>query len=194
MVCSLWEDIAMDNETEDEIPFDPVPSRTRRKDGWTPERQRGFIAALARCGSVTAAAKHVGMSASSAYRLLDRKGSESFAEAWDIAAEMGRDRIRDCTIDRARNGAWVPVMRRGKIVRMEFRHFDRLAIAILSGRERALDNSAENRAEARAIRRRQREEARRRAEAEKEMRRTVEQSRALQAAPRPRPEPRIRRL
>ncbi|HEX8381605.1 MAG TPA: hypothetical protein VF619_13775 [Allosphingosinicella sp.] len=184
----------MDNETEDEIPFDPVPSRTRRKDGWTPERQRGFIAALARCGSVTAAAKHVGMSASSAYRLLDRKGSESFAEAWDIAAEMGRDRIRDCTIDRARNGAWVPVMRRGKIVRMEFRHFDRLAIAILSGRERALDNSAENRAEARAIRRRQREEARRRAEAEKEMRRTVEQSRALQAAPRPRPEPRIRRL
>jgi hypothetical protein len=194
MLCSLWEDIAMDNETEDEIPFDPVPSRTRRKDGWTPERQRGFIAALARCGSVTAAAKHVGMSASSAYRLLDREGSESFAEAWDIAAEMGRDRIRDCTIDRARNGAWVPVMRRGKIVRMEFRHFDRLAIAILSGRERALDNSAEDRAEARAIRRRQREEARRRAEAEKEMRRTVEQSRALQAAPRPRPEPRIRRL
>ena len=184
----------MNDDTEEPIPFDPVPSRTRRKDGWKPERQRGFIAALARCGSVIAAAKHVGMSASSAYRLLDREGSESFAEAWDMAAEMGRDRVRDCSIDRARNGAWVPVMRKGKIVRMEFRYFDRLAIAILSGRERALADSAEDRADARAIRRRQREEARRRAEAEKEMRRTLDAARALQAAPRPRPEPRIRRL
>jgi hypothetical protein len=124
----------MDDETEEPIPFHPVPSRTRRKDGWTPERQRGFIAALARCGSVIAAAKHVGMSASSAYRLLDREGSESFAKAWDEAAEMGRDRVRDCSIDRATHGAWVPVMRKGKIVRMEFRYFDRLAIAVLSGR------------------------------------------------------------
>lgn len=184
----------MDNESDDQIPFDPVPSRSRRRDGWTPERQRGFIDALARCGSVMAAARHVGMSASSAYRLLDREGSESFAEAWDMAAEMGRDRVRDCSIDRATHGAWVPVMRKGKIVRMEFRYFDRLAIAILSGRQAALDDSAQDRAEARAIRRRQREEARRRAAAEKEMRRTVEQARAFRPAPRPRAEPRIRRL
>ncbi|MGZ8337478.1 MAG: hypothetical protein ACXWU1_12525, partial [Allosphingosinicella sp.] len=27
-------------------PFDPVPTRVRR-DGWTPERQRAFLAALA---------------------------------------------------------------------------------------------------------------------------------------------------
>lgn len=184
----------MDNEIEDEIPFEPVPSRRRRKDGWTPERQRGFIAALARCGSVTAAARHVGMSASSAYRLLDREGSESFAAAWDLAAEMGRDRIRDCTIERATKGAWVPVMRRGKVVRMEYRYFDRLAIAILSGRQAALDNSAEDRAEARAIRRRQRAEERRQAEAEKAMRRTLAEARAREAAPRPRAVPRIRSL
>jgi hypothetical protein len=131
---------------EDEIPFDPVPSRTGRRDGWTEAVQRAFIAALARCGSVTAAARHVGKSASSAYRLLDRDGAESFAAAWDLAAEMGRDRIRDCVIDRATNGAWVPVTRRGKIVRMEFRYFDRLAIAVLSGREAELANSAEDRA------------------------------------------------
>lgn len=184
----------MDNDYEDEIPFDPVPSKTRRKDGWTPERQRAFIAALTRCGSVTAAARHVGKSASSAYRLLDREGSESFAAAWDLAAQMGRDRMRDCTIERAMKGAWVPVLRRGKIVRMEFRYFDRLAIAVLSGREAALADSAGDRAEARAIRRRQREEARRRAEAEKEMRRTLAKARAVQPAPMPRPEPRIRRL
>jgi phage terminase small subunit len=184
----------MDSQGEEEIPFDPVPSRTGRKDGWTPDRQRQFIAALARCGSVTAAARHVGMSASSAYRLLDREGADSFAAAWDLAAEMGRDRMRDCSIDRATNGAWVPVMRRGKIVRMEFRYFDRLAVAVLGGRDSALADTAEDRAEARAIRRRQRAEARRQAEAEKEMRRAHHEARARKAEPKPRALPRIRSL
>jgi hypothetical protein len=126
--------------------------------------------------------------------LLDREGSESFAAAWDLAAERGRDRLRDCAIERAMNGAWVPVMRRGKIVRMEFRYFDKLAIAVLSGRESALANTMEDRAEAREIRRRQRAEARRRAEAEAEMRRLSLEARAREAAPRPRAEPRIRSL
>ena len=40
--------------------FTPVPLRARA-DGWTPARQRGFIAALARCGSILAAARHVGI-------------------------------------------------------------------------------------------------------------------------------------
>lgn len=184
----------MDNEAEEEFPFDPVPSRTNRKDGWTPERQRDFIATLARCGSVTAAARHVGKSASSAYRLLDREGAESFAAAWDLAAERGRDGMRDCAIERAMNGAWVPVMRRGKIVRMEFRYFDRLAMAVLSGRDSALADSMEDRAEARAIRRRQRAEARRRSEAEKEWRRRLSKAAALAEAPKPRIMPRIRSL
>ncbi|HLL31241.1 MAG TPA: hypothetical protein VK403_09620 [Allosphingosinicella sp.] len=184
----------MNDDTEDEFPFDPVPSRTNRRDGWTPERQRGFIAALARCGSVTAAARHVGKSASSAYRLLDREGAGSFAAAWDLAAEHGRDRVRDCAIERAMHGAWVPVMRRGKVVRMEFRHFDRLAIAVLSGRDSALADTMEDRAEARAIRRRQREEARRGSEAEKKMRRRLSEAPAREEPPKPRVLPRIRSL
>jgi hypothetical protein len=185
-----------ESDPEDEIPFDPVPSRTGRRDGWTEAKQRAFVAALARCGSVAAAARHVGRSASGAYRLLDRDGAESFAAAWDMAAEVGRDRMRDCAIDRATNGAWVPVMRRGKIVRMEFRYFDRLAIAVLSGREAALGNMAQDRAEARAIGRRQRAEERRQAEAEAETRRYWEEARrkAAEPAPRRRAEPRVRRL
>lgn len=35
--------------------FAPVP-RKYRHDGWTPERQKAFIEALADCGSVTRAA------------------------------------------------------------------------------------------------------------------------------------------
>lgn len=37
-------------------------------------------------------------------------------------------------LDRALNGAWVPVVRRGRVVRVEKRHDNRLAIALLSGR------------------------------------------------------------
>ena len=40
--------------------FEPVP-RKFRHDGWTPERQRAFIAALADTGSVSRAAAMVNM-------------------------------------------------------------------------------------------------------------------------------------
>ena len=36
---------------------------------------------------------------------------------------------------RALHGSWVPVVRKGRVVRMEFRHNDRLAVGILSGRD-----------------------------------------------------------
>jgi hypothetical protein len=62
--------------------FTPVPGRARR-DGWTEERQRAFIAALDGTGCVGRAAAAVGMSRKSAYRLRRRKGAESFAAAWD---------------------------------------------------------------------------------------------------------------
>lgn len=62
--------------------FTPVPLRARR-DGWTVERQRRFVAALARAGCVGRAAAAAGMSRESAYRLRRRPGAESFAAAWD---------------------------------------------------------------------------------------------------------------
>ncbi|MBV9930442.1 MAG: hypothetical protein JO013_05815 [Alphaproteobacteria bacterium] len=62
------------------LAFDPVPVG-RRHDGWTPERQRLFIHALALCGSVTLASLAAGMSRETAYRLRRRRGGESFAAA-----------------------------------------------------------------------------------------------------------------
>jgi hypothetical protein len=62
--------------------FVPVPLRSRR-DGWTEERQRIFIATLARTRCVGRAAAAAGMSRESAYRLRRRKGAASFAAAWD---------------------------------------------------------------------------------------------------------------
>ncbi len=68
------------------IDFTPAAIRARR-DGWTPERQRAFIAALALRPSVTAAAASVGLSARSAYKLRGKAGAEGFAAAWDRAIE-----------------------------------------------------------------------------------------------------------
>ena len=62
--------------------FTPVPLRYRR-DGWTPGRQADFLGHLVETWNVAAAARHVGKSRESAYRLRDRPGAESFAAAWD---------------------------------------------------------------------------------------------------------------
>ena len=117
-----------------EIAFTAVPRRRQRRNGWTEKRQRAFIAALAKCGSVSAAAKAIGMTARSAYRLLDADGADDFARAWDEALDIGMERLRCDALERAIAGAWVPVYRRGKLVKVEHRKSDRLAIAMLGGR------------------------------------------------------------
>jgi len=120
---------------EPEIAFTPVPRIRNRRNGWTEARQRGFIAALARCGSVKAAAAHVGLSARTAYRLLDAENADSFAAAWDQALDIGRARVQADALERAMNGSFVPVYRRGRLVRVEYRRCDKLAVALVSGRD-----------------------------------------------------------
>jgi len=129
--------------TDGPIDFTPVPRLRKRRNGWSPEAQRAFIDALEQCGSVSLAARAVGMSARSAYRLLYSPGAESFADAWDQAIARGIDRLRLAALDRALNGAWVPVVRRGRVVRHEHRINDRLAIALLSGRESSVADRRE---------------------------------------------------
>jgi hypothetical protein len=63
----------------------PRPKPKTRRDGWTAERQLGFLAALARTRSVTRAARAVGMSRESAYRLRGRPDAALFALLWDRA-------------------------------------------------------------------------------------------------------------
>lgn len=64
--------------------FPPVPTRGRA-DGWTAVRQGDFIGFLAETGSVAEAARQVGCSRESAYRLRRRRDAEGFALAWDAA-------------------------------------------------------------------------------------------------------------
>ena len=129
--------------TDGPIAFDPVPRLRKLRNGWTDEAQRAFIAALELCGCVARAARAVGMAPRSAYRLLYSPGAESFADAWDQAIARGIERLRLGALDRALNGAWVPVVRRGRLVRHEHRHNDRLAIALLSGRKASVADNRE---------------------------------------------------
>lgn len=109
--------------------FEPVPT-TPRHDGWTADRQRQFIAALASLGSVAGACRAVGMSSASAYKLRDRPAAGSFAAAWRIGLSMGRDRVMERAFDRAVNGYTRPVVRRGVVVGQR-RLFDHRLIATI---------------------------------------------------------------
>jgi hypothetical protein len=96
--------------------FVAVPQERRRLNGWSATAQVRFILALEAMGSVGPAARAAGMGRSSAYRLRERAGAESFAAAWDIAFEMGRSRMFDYAMDRAINGVTtVRVLRGGAI-------------------------------------------------------------------------------
>lgn len=100
---------------------------SRRHDGWTLERQADFLTHLAEFGGVAAAARAVGISAKSAYRLRTR--SAAFAAAWTIAQSEGRARSYDRAVQRGLHGYVVPVYRAGRIVGHRHRFDNRLAYA-----------------------------------------------------------------
>jgi hypothetical protein len=74
------------------LDFEPVIHKMPRADGWTAERQRGFIAALAETGSQEQAAHAVGMTARGAYSLRKQIGAEGFAAAWKGAIALRKKR------------------------------------------------------------------------------------------------------
>jgi hypothetical protein len=111
-----------------------VPLLRVRRAGWTAERQRGFIAALARLGCVATAAQAVGISARSAHKLRERPGAESFAAAWDAALEDGLDERRAALFERATMGTVAPRYRNGRVVGLVHSFDLRSAMAVLSAR------------------------------------------------------------
>lgn len=117
-------------EIEDDLPdFTPVPLTRHRHDGWTSERQRGFIAALARTGVVAQAARSVGMSSASAYNLRRRPHAESFALAWNRVKDEARERALAFVADQAMHGSTRPRFYRGKFVGTIHSFETRLALA-----------------------------------------------------------------
>ena len=114
-------------------PFTPVPVRARH-DGWTVERQFAFIEKLADCGSVTAAARHVGMSRESARKLRRRPCGHAFRDAWDAALDCGYAEVEEAAMERSKKGVARPIFYKGEQVG-EWRHHDeRLTMFLLRSR------------------------------------------------------------
>jgi hypothetical protein len=95
--------------------FTPVPRRYRH-DGWTPERQKAFIEALADTGCVDRAARMVNIAQTNAYTLRRAPGAEGFRRAWDAALDFGLKRLKDIAFERAIEGELVPVFQAGKLI------------------------------------------------------------------------------
>ncbi len=122
-------------DTDDHFPelddFTPVPRRSNRHDGWSEAAQREFIKVLALTGKVTVAARAVGKTRVTAYRLRKSRGAEGFARAWDIAEEMGRQNLRDLAYQRAVEGEQRPVYRGGRLIGYRTVYDNRLLMRLM---------------------------------------------------------------
>lgn len=110
--------------------FAPVPLRYRH-DGWTPERQRAFIEALADTGCVSRATAIVNMSLEGVYYLRRQKGAEEFRAAWNAALDFGVQKLKDIAFERAIEGEMIPVFTNGKLMGYRRKRNDRLLMFCL---------------------------------------------------------------
>ena len=109
-----------------------------RHDSWTVDKQVGFLRELAAAHNVSAAARAVGMSRQSAYKLRARLKGQPFDMAWDAAFQSAFDELAEAAMERALNGIEVPHYHQGELVGTSRRFDERLTIALLGSRERFL--------------------------------------------------------
>ena len=113
----------MDEHEEHDEQHAVVPFR-HRHDGWTEERQRGFLERLAETGCVTEACPAVGLTTTSAYRAFARM--PHFAELWESALVARRPMLEDAAFERAVRGVAMPLTRLGQVVGQRQRYSDGL--------------------------------------------------------------------
>jgi hypothetical protein len=111
--------------------FQPVPVKSRH-DGWTAERQRAFIAALAETGCVSEACAEVGITPRSAYRLREHPRAAAFRDAWDHANSMATARLTALAFERAVHGSVERIYRGGELVEERHKTSDRLLMWLIA--------------------------------------------------------------
>ena len=137
------------SDADDALPgvpdFLPWFPQRRTANGWSPDRQRAFLAELQACGSVRQAAAAVGKTARSAWQLRDKPGAEHFAVVWDQMGREGRAKVVEANFARALHGEIQPIFRKGRYRGIRLHHPDRIAIAVLESRKAAADLYADER-------------------------------------------------
>lgn len=113
----------------------PVSHIARVDDGprhWSRARQAEFLRQLASTHCVSRAAKHVGMSRQSAYRLRNRLKGEPFDIAWQCAFRRQFDVLAEAALARALNGVEVPHFHKGELIHVSRKFDERLTVALLA--------------------------------------------------------------
>ena len=109
----------------------PMPDDPHDQRGWSRARQAGFLRALSATHSIKEAARSVGMSRQSAYRLRSRLKGQAFDLAWEVAFHHSYDVLAHAALERALNGVEVPVFFQGEQVGSYRRFDERLTVALL---------------------------------------------------------------
>jgi hypothetical protein len=125
--------------------FDPVCVRDRH-DGWTPERQRAYVDALADSGVARYAAARVGMSEQGANRLRRRADARSFDLACEAAMRHGARRLRAVAFERAIEGTVKRHYWHGELKSEERVYDNRLLVYLLGKTAHLLDEPEEAKA------------------------------------------------
>jgi hypothetical protein len=106
-------------------------AKPQRHDSWPLDTQAAFLRALSATHSVSDAAKSVGKSRQSAYRLRSRLKGQPFDLAWEVAFHHSYDVLAHTALERALNGVEVPVFFQGEQVGSYRRFDERLTVALL---------------------------------------------------------------
>ncbi len=118
----------------------PAHARTRT-DGWTAERQRAFLEAIAAGHTVDAAARAVGMTKQSAYALRNRAAGAAFAVGWAAAGLIAREHIADTLLTRAIDGQVETYTRADGTEITRHRYDNRLAATLLARLDRMVESA-----------------------------------------------------
>ena len=89
-------------ESEDHIGAQhnrPVQAKKNREGGWTKAKRAAFLAELAASCNIRRASQAAGMTPSGVYRLRQRDAE--FARAWQMALEIGYERLETALVRRA---------------------------------------------------------------------------------------------
>mgnify|MGYP003576933196 CR=1 FL=1 len=122
-----------DHPTESPDPladYAPVTLRARH-DGWTAQRQRAFLRALADTGCISEAANAAGITPRSAYRLRNHPDGEVFAMVWDRALQFATARLMTTAYERALKGGVREMWRDGALVATVRQPSDRVLMWLL---------------------------------------------------------------
>lgn len=119
----------------DPIPTPPQPAAADEPQPngprWTNRKMAEFLRTLAATHSVSEAAKAVGMSRQSAYKLRSRLQGKAFDVAWNNAFSQSYVNLPYAALERALNGIEVPHYYKGELIGMSRRYDERLTVALL---------------------------------------------------------------